>query len=324
MGAWQAGATPPPALAVEDPKNLHHWSPWVRAAVFDAEVMSRLGFGTEGASKHVMRVWHLEIQPQAGSPPTATYQPLVSLKRPTEAIFLKQLNLVNDHADLRPDRASEILEQMSNPGAFFSSIVFLHPDRNPYTMELIATALRLANVVEMRVKHALACRRPVELSPKIQPMVLTPAHGSLPSGHATEAFASAAVLWTLLRTAHPTHYGKEVFGQMLMRTAARIAINRTVAGVHFPVDSVAGAMLGLTLGHYFARRCAALNGYEAWSFDGSAYPAKADFNWHTLFDTTLPQQIAAAPYVVSAGAQPLASSSPALEWLWTRALKEWS
>ena len=36
----------------------------------------------------------------------------------------------------------------------------------------------------------------------------------------------------------------------LTRQAARIAINRTVAGVHFPVDSIAGAMLGLLIGQY--------------------------------------------------------------------------
>ncbi len=32
-----------------------------------------------------------------------------------------------------------------------------------------------------------------------------------------------------------------------MRIAARIATNRTVAGVHYPTDSMAGAVLGMTM-----------------------------------------------------------------------------
>ena len=43
----------------------------------------------------------------------------------------------------------------------------------------------------------------------------------------------------------------------LMRLASRVAINRTVAGVHFPADSAAGCFLGLALGQYFWRRCTA-------------------------------------------------------------------
>ena len=39
-----------------------------------------------------------------------------------------------------------------------------------------------------------------------------------------------------------------------MRTAARISLNRTVAGVHFPFESMAGFLLGLTIGQIFWRR----------------------------------------------------------------------
>ena len=38
----------------------------------------------------------------------------------------------------------------------------------------------------------------------------------------------------------------------LVRQARRFSINRTVAGVHFPIDASAGQMLGTTLGEYVA------------------------------------------------------------------------
>ena len=173
----------------------------MRAAVFDDELLMHLHFTKHpetigGVNKAAFTLWHLTTTNV--DPAALTAENIVSMIRPTEAIFDEQLDLVDGYSDLREDRASEILAQMVPPHAFWSSVVMLHPDRNKWTLELLATALRLANLVEMRFKHALACRRPAERSPQIQPIILTPGHGSLPSGHSTEAHIVARVLYDLV------------------------------------------------------------------------------------------------------------------------------
>ena len=82
-------------------------------------------------------------------------------------------------------------------------------------------------------------------------MITTPGHGSFPMGHATQSHAVAYVLKKLLNLdpKYPTVV------EQLDRQAARITTNRVIAGVHFPVDSIAGRMLGVALGEYFVGRC---------------------------------------------------------------------
>jgi hypothetical protein len=195
----------------------------------------------------------------------------------------------------------------------------------------LAAALRLALFVHLRLKQGLACRRPLEYSPQIQPMVMTPAHGSLPSGHATEAFVAALVLWNVIRASGRLGYNTPDWRTQLLRLAARIAINRTIAGVHFPVDSAAGAVLGLTLGQYFVNRCSGAAGYRAWRFEGTKYPPHGDFIWHDLYDVNtekLKSMPTATGYSVrySSNAQTLNPShqSYVLTWLWNKAKEEWS
>jgi hypothetical protein len=237
------------------------------------------------------------------------------------------------YADLRPDRATEILEQLEMPHAFPGSIAGLRPDSKKWTCNLLEVTADLVRLVAHRAKHALACRRPHEFSPQVQPMIEVPGHGALPSAHATEAFAVARVFWGLLKTTGTKPYADPGVGIQLMRLASRMAVNRTVAGVHFPVDTIAGALLGLTLADYLlARIQPGANSYVPAHFDGKASLRKEDFLWPRLYDVEkdevrfAPVQTDEYASVAKWGeAEPLTEPlSKPLAWLWVQARREWT
>jgi membrane-associated phospholipid phosphatase len=324
---------------LEHPANLERWGALFRAVVIDFELFSRLGFSSQMDSTDKptgpMTVWHLNVtqsdptKDYDDSATTVAYQPLARFIRPGIATFVAQMELLNNYADLRPDRASEIISQLGGGQAFLASITYLNVERTKYTLELLAAVQRVATFVEMRIKFALACRRGIEFSPQIEPMIAVPTHAALPSGHATETFAMSTVLWYLLSSSSSKAvYSQSIWGSRLMRVAARVAINRQVAGVHTPVESVAGAMLGLTLGNYLVARFGATATYDAWQFDGTIYPHTQDFDWTLLFnvDTKLQLPTATSPFYITSIAKNelIGAPSPVLKWLWCEALKEWT
>jgi membrane-associated phospholipid phosphatase len=332
VGNWLGATLNPTEWVLETPYNMEAWEPWVRAAVIDFDLLSHLyvtkhketfhyvnhaGIVVNKTSNRSVTVWHFHVTNTGpGHSPRATSTRVATFIRPRPATFRTQLKFLDEYSDLREDRASEILAQLGPQYAFWSSIAYLHPDRTKKTIELLDAALRLANFVEMRVKHALACRRPNEYSPQVQPMILTPGHGTLPSGHSTENHMIARILWEL-RGGTPG----DALGEQLMRQAARIAVNRTVAGVHFPVDSGAGQMLGLTLARYFVRRATGAKTFRAWRFDGERYKGNDDFDFHNLYNTATAQQ--RKPYYVDQLPTQPPETSPLLGWLWTEAASEW-
>ena len=102
--------------------------------------------------------------------------------------------------------------------------------------------------------------------------------------------------------------------------AARIATNRVVAGLHFPVDNLAGRLLGHTLGEYvMARLLGPGNNWQPRRFDGALVPNGTPFD-------PLRQPLtggAAAPYFLGFGAAQLFSvPSTILDWMWDRAYTE--
>ncbi|HXV94290.1 MAG TPA: hypothetical protein VD813_13380, partial [Pseudonocardia sp.] len=106
------------------------------------------------------------------------------------------------------------------------------------------------------------------------------------------------------------------------KLAARIAINRTVAGVHFPVDSAAGAVLGVTLGEYLVARATGRTTTNRRTFDGRRY-GEEDFDPAVLAGLLEAGEYGRTSAGVVATAQaPVGGASPLLEWLWTQAMQE--
>jgi hypothetical protein len=173
---------------VGDPQTMERWEPWIRAYIAVGEIMQGITFQT--------------VPNPPPNPPASAdgFQVLSSgnliaeIGRPRKATFEQQIPMVLSWAELRSERATEILAQIDPQYAFWSSIVYLHPDRSRRTFELINMVLQLCVYVEMRIKHALGCWRPVEYNAQVQPMITTPGHGTVPMGHATQAYAVAYVL----------------------------------------------------------------------------------------------------------------------------------
>ena len=283
---------------------MERWEPWVRAYVAIGELLQGIKFQKTATS-----------YPGPGPPPSL----IAEIGRPKKSTFEAQIPLVLSWAELRNERATEIMAQIDPPYAFWSSIIYMHPDRTRRTFELINLVLQFCVYVEMRIKHSLACWRPVEHNAQVQPMITTPGHGSFPSGHATQVFAVAHVLKSLLKL-NPTKPAHALIIEQVERQAARIATNRVIAGVHFPVDSMAGRMLGVALGEYFVGRCAG-----GQKFMGRRFTAAGIDNAPTTdFNPFNVNQILAAPspfYSQTAGAA--ITQSALMKPIWGAAKDEW-
>jgi hypothetical protein len=309
VGPFQ-GATLPTRLPspIDKAERLADWDVVPRLQVCQLETLSGLQFAI-GSNPTSLVLGYVDLNNKVLKART-----LIRLSRPTEKIFSEQLNLVANYSELRKDRSSEILSQMVPQTPYWGSVIGLQAHRHKWTLELISLSLSLASHVEMRFKHAFACLRPVELSPQIQPMIPTPGHASWPSGHATEAYMVSSVLQALL-----PHGGR--CKEQLDRQAARIAVNRTVAGLHYPVDSAAGRLLGSGLADFFVARCKGntklhSRGFKGPSFE-SAEGTAIDFDPRVSLTDN---KSGYYEYLAPIGS---IIASPLLAFMWTKAAREW-
>ena len=238
---------------------------------------------------------------------------VVRLVRPafTPALVTAQMQYLRSYADLRLDRMTEIQVQTGDIVSFFGALGYLDRVATKRSLELIWALLRLVGRLEMRLKMHFDLPRPIVHGPDLQPVIQTPGHGSWPSGHATEAFA-VATLFSALAAGGTVDAGAEVAARApAMRLAARIATNRTVAGVHYPTDSMAGAVLGLGIGETVVNWLSGQPTTPMRVFDGSGFDGDFD--------------LAGLEAVLSGAATATftAPPPPVLASLWQVAASEW-
>jgi undecaprenyl-diphosphatase len=120
--------------------------------------------------------------------------------------------------------------------------------RIPVAFAAAAGATVAASLVTDVLKNGFARERPPVADPQLGSLTGIPDNPSFPSGHSSTAFAAAtavAILCPRLRVP-------------ALAIAAAVAFSRVYLRVHFPLDVVAGATLGVIVGGIFALLAARL------------------------------------------------------------------
>jgi undecaprenyl-diphosphatase len=107
--------------------------------------------------------------------------------------------------------------------------------RRPLIFLQVALADAVADLVAYGLRAAIGRPRPAAVYPEPNPLVHVPHGGSFPSGHSATSFACATVL----------AFAVPRFRVLLFLLAAAIAWSRVYVGVHYPLDVLGGAALGV-------------------------------------------------------------------------------
>jgi undecaprenyl-diphosphatase len=115
--------------------------------------------------------------------------------------------------------------------------------RQPWILVGVAVAAASADLLATLIKALVPRHRP-----RVHQLVHGPKDHSFPSGHSATSFACATVLAAAVPRARVPLY----------ILAAAIAFSRVYVGVHWPLDVLAGAALGVGVGYAVLRLLRAL------------------------------------------------------------------
>ena len=104
-------------------------------------------------------------------------------------------------------------------------------------LALTVAAVLIADLTATGLKDLFDVQRPSGRYPLPRPLIHAPTDPSFPSGHAATSFAGA----TILSVVAPR------FAPAWIVLACAIAFSRVYVGVHYPLDIVGGAVLGVAI-----------------------------------------------------------------------------
>jgi undecaprenyl-diphosphatase len=110
--------------------------------------------------------------------------------------------------------------------------------RLPVAFATAAAAIGAASLVTHILKEAFGRARPPVADPGLGSLTAIPGNPSFPSGHSATAFAAATAVAILCPRLRPA----------VLAIAAAVALSRVYLRVHFPLDVLAGGLVGAGLG----------------------------------------------------------------------------
>ncbi|HEV2092065.1 MAG TPA: phosphatase PAP2 family protein [Rubrobacter sp.] len=117
----------------------------------------------------------------------------------------------------------------------FAFVAFLLAGLKPSNLLVPWAAVAASWTIAEGAKFLFDRARPFIWDTEVAPLIKTPSSSSFPSGHSATAAAGALTLSAI----YPA------FAPLLVSAGLLVVLSRVYLGVHFPVDVLAGAAIGL-------------------------------------------------------------------------------